>query len=121
MRRAIAGLVAMIALGAASPAAAQEDEPLLDAEARRLLSTLLVLTSASTTVYILQGVTDRLLDKIFADARLYMRNNRAALQHAVSLGGGDPLADMARIYEVPARERPAFYQRARGARSSSRS
>lgn len=111
IRRALGGLAAAAVLASSSPAAAQDG--ILDDETTRLISTLAVITSASTTVYFLQALSDRLLDEVFADAQRYMNNNSVALQQDISVGAGEALADLATIYAIPDAERGAFYARVR--------
>ena len=64
------------------------------------ITTLGVMTTASTVVYITQRVTDHLLAKVFADAHQYMEHNAVALRQDVSVGSGETLEDLATIYRL---------------------
>jgi hypothetical protein len=93
-------------LFAATPAKAQRIE--LGPEEKQLLTTLFLGTTASLSIYLTQRLTDQLLDRMFADAHRYMKENAVALQQEVSFGGGPALEDLADIYRLPASERGAW-------------
>lgn len=115
-KRVAAWGAALMIVGSSTPAAAQQSGGVVR-ENLDLLLTLVVLTSASTTVYFIQALTDRMLDKAFADTRKYMENNTVALQHDITVGAGQSLEDLAIIYALPERERPAFFARVRTRRA----
>lgn len=115
-KRVAAWCATLMIVGSSAPAVAQQPGGVIRENLDSLL-TLVVLTSASTTVYFIQALTDRMLDKAFADARKYMENNTVALQHDVTVGAGQSLQDLAIIYALPERERPAFFARVRARRA----
>lgn len=77
----------------------------------QLVTTIGVLTVTSTTVYFLQGLSDRILDKMFEKVAIYMRENAVALQQDVSLGAGSSLDDLCAIFNLEASQRRAVGQR----------
>lgn len=77
----------------------------------QLVTTIGVLTVTSTTVYFLQGLSDRILDKMFEKVAIYMRENAVALQQDVSLGAGSSLDDLCAIFNLEASQRKAVGQR----------
>ena len=81
----------------ASVASAEESE--WDKNARTI-TIIGALTSTSTTVYFLQGLSDRILDRIFKDVAVYMRENAVALQRDVSLGAGPTIEDLVAILDL---------------------
>lgn len=93
-------------LFASTPAHAQGIE--LTPEAKQLLTTLFLGTTASLSIYLTQRLTDHLLDRMFADAHRYMKENSVALQQEISFGGGPSLEDLADIYRLPISERAAW-------------
>lgn len=115
--RIMGALLLCTTLCAASPAMAQGTVRQLISDNSGLIITLVVLTSASTTTYVTQGLTDRLLDKAFADTQRYMENNSAAVQHDVTLGAGDSLEDLATIYGLEPHEQRDFFARAHAQRA----
>jgi hypothetical protein len=111
-RKLTAAMLCVGIVGAAQPASAQDNSVRdLIAANSGFLTTILLLTSASTVTYITQGLTDRLMDKAFSDTQRYMNNNAAALGQDISLGAGDTLDDLATIYDLPEADRPAFFER----------
>lgn len=116
-RRASAALCTLlILLGSAQPASAQEKlKDIITANSGFIL-TLVILTSASTVTYITQGLTDRMLDKMFADTKHYMDNNAAALSLDISVGAGGSLDDLATMYGLPPEEHALFCERAHAER-----
>lgn len=111
-RKLTAALICAGIMGAAQPASAQDNSfrDLIAANSG-FITTILLLTSASTVTYITQGLTDRLMDKAFSDTQRYMNNNTAALGQDISLGAGDTLDDLATIYDLPEADRRAFFER----------
>lgn len=116
-RRVSAALCALfILLGGVQPASAQEKLKDIITANSGLILTLVILTSASTVTYITQGLTDRLLDKMFADTQHYMDNNAAALSLDISVGAGGSLDDLATMYGLPPEEHARFCARAHSER-----
>ena len=112
-RRVSAALCALgILVGGAQPASAQGTLKEVITANSGLILTLVILTSASTVTYITQGLTDRLLDQMFADTQRYMHNNAAALSLDISVGGGESLSDLATMYGLPPEEHERFCERA---------
>lgn len=114
--QAIKSLLAALCLCGASlfsatPAQAQRIQ--LGPEEKQLLTTLFLGTTASLSIYLTQRLTDQLLDRMFADAHRYMKENAVALQQEVSFGGGPALEDLADIYRLPTTERGAWGARLR--------
>ena len=99
-------------MGPSKPAAAQETLKELVTANSGLILTLVLMTTASTVTYITQGLTDRLLDQMFADTQRYMMNNAVALSQDISMGGGESLRDLATIYGLPLEEHGAFCRQA---------
>lgn len=77
----------------------------------QLVTTIGVLTVTSTTVYFLQGLSDRLLDKMFEKVSIYMRENAVALQQDVTLGAGSSLDDLCAIFNLEASQRQVVGER----------
>lgn len=112
---ALTGALSLGAITHAAPAHAQVGSNLTD-EQKQLSTTLLLGTTASTSIYLIQALTDRLLDHVFADAHRYMRENAHALQEDVSMGAGPTLDDLAVIYAIPSSERPGWGEHVRSNR-----
>ena len=121
-RRALAAFASVALLCGAQPVSAQESEgstlqEVISANSGLIL-TLVVITTASTVTYITQGLTDRMLDRIFSDTQRYMNHNAAALSQDVTIGSGESLEDLATIYHLPGAEQPAFFERAAAEREA---
>lgn len=77
----------------------------------QLVTTIGVLTVTSTTVYFLQGLSDRLLDKMFEKVSIYMRENAVALQQDITLGAGSSLDDLCALFNLDASQRHVVGER----------
>lgn len=94
-----AALIVALFIGSTTPAYAADDDSEFDKNVQ-LITTIGILTVTSTTVYFLQGLSDRILDKMFAQVATYMRENAVALQQDISLGAGPAIDDLATLYAV---------------------
>lgn len=95
------GFVALLILCTLSaPSMAQAEETSTVEEYTRLFTTIGVLTTTSTVVYFLESLSDRLLDKMFANIGQYLKHNHVAVQHDIALGAGPTLNDLATLYQL---------------------
>ena len=106
------GFVALLILCTLSaPSMAQAEETSAVEEYTRLFTTIGVLTTTSTVVYFLESLSDRLLDKMFANIGQYLKHNHVAVQHDVALGAGPTLNDLATLYQLEPHQRRVMLSR----------
>lgn len=99
------GFVVMLILCTLSaPTMAHAKETSTFEEYSRLFTTIGVLTTTSTVVYFLESLSDRLLDKMFANVGQYLKHNHVAVQHDIALGAGPTLKDLATLFQLEAQE-----------------
>ncbi len=115
-RRALASLIVLsCGLGASSSAHAQEES--FTEQYGPLTTTIGVITTIGLTVYFVQGLTDRALDKAFEKVELYLREHPNEVREALATGAGVAVDDLASLLALAPSERDAMGMRLRHQRT----
>lgn len=110
--RLIPLFVLLTILSTPTLASAQDDGPFSE-ENLRIGTTIGVLCSTSTVYMLVEALSDSLVDQMFQNVSLHVKENAVALQQELALGGGHALADLGKIYDLSESEVTTFSRRAR--------
>lgn len=100
--------------------ASAQDEGIFTEENAQLITTIGVLSTSSTIYMLIEAFSDRLIDKMFENVSLHIKENAVALQSDIATGGGDALVDLGHLYKLTPTQMPGFLRRARAQRAALR-